>query len=102
MLLKAVGDAPIMKTKKWAVDRGRTVQSLSQFISRFLKLDANEQLVRMILPYFVQNTNNNKKQFEHINFAVSSPSLFALFYSSSMFINHLHHHQIKKWGSSLT
>ncbi|KAI3361120.1 hypothetical protein L3Q82_013311 [Scortum barcoo] len=33
-----------MKTKKWAVDRGRTVQSLAQFISRFLKLDANEQL----------------------------------------------------------
>uniref|UniRef100_A0A4W6D8L2 Ubiquitin-like protein ATG12 n=1 Tax=Lates calcarifer TaxID=8187 RepID=A0A4W6D8L2_LATCA len=46
VLLKAVGDTPIMKTKKWAVDRGRTVQSLSQFISRFLKLDANEQLVR--------------------------------------------------------
>uniref|UniRef100_A0A3P8WNT5 Ubiquitin-like protein ATG12 n=1 Tax=Cynoglossus semilaevis TaxID=244447 RepID=A0A3P8WNT5_CYNSE len=44
VLLKAVGDTPIMKTKKWAVDRGRTVQSLSQFISRFLKLDANEQL----------------------------------------------------------
>lgn len=45
MLLKAVGDTPIMKTKKWAVDRGRTVQSLAQFISKFLKLDANEQLV---------------------------------------------------------
>ncbi|XP_054903620.1 ubiquitin-like protein ATG12 [Poeciliopsis prolifica] len=44
VLLKAVGDAPIMKTKKWTVDRGRTVQSLAQFISRFLKLDANEQL----------------------------------------------------------
>lgn len=47
VLLKAVGDTPIMKQKKWAVDRGRTVQSLSQFISRFLKLDASEQLVRM-------------------------------------------------------
>ncbi|XP_041648427.1 ubiquitin-like protein ATG12 [Cheilinus undulatus] len=44
VLLKAVGDTPIMKTKKWAVDRGRTVQSLAQFISRFLKLDASEQL----------------------------------------------------------
>ncbi|XP_034467541.1 ubiquitin-like protein ATG12 [Hippoglossus hippoglossus] len=44
VLLKAVGDTPIMKTKKWAVERGRTVQSLSQFISRFLKLDATEQL----------------------------------------------------------
>ncbi|CAB1448904.1 unnamed protein product [Pleuronectes platessa] len=44
VLLKAVGDTPIMKTKKWAVERGRTVQSLSQFITRFLKLDATEQL----------------------------------------------------------
>ncbi|XP_076826624.1 ubiquitin-like protein ATG12 [Brachyhypopomus gauderio] len=44
VLLKAVGDTPIMKTKKWAVERGRTVQSLSQFISRFLKLEPSEQL----------------------------------------------------------
>lgn len=58
VLLKAVGDTPIMKTKKWAVDRGRTVQSLSQFISRFLKLEANEQLVRRSLYtdlFFPQN-----------------------------------------------
>lgn len=47
LLLKAVGDTPIMKQKKWAVERGRTVQSLSQFISRFLKLDTSEQLVRI-------------------------------------------------------
>ncbi|CDQ91533.1 unnamed protein product, partial [Oncorhynchus mykiss] len=45
VLLKAVGDTPIMKTKKWSVEKGRTVQSLSQFISRFLKMEANEQLV---------------------------------------------------------
>ncbi|KAF5904477.1 ubiquitin-like protein ATG12, partial [Clarias magur] len=44
VLLKAVGDTPIMKTKKWAVERERTVQALSQFISRFLKFEANEQL----------------------------------------------------------
>ncbi|AWO96466.1 Ubiquitin-like protein ATG12 isoform 3 [Scophthalmus maximus] len=44
VLLKAVGDTPIMKTKKWAVERVRTIQSLSQFIARFLKLDSSEQL----------------------------------------------------------
>lgn len=56
VLLKAVGDTPIMKTKKWAVERGRTVQSLSQFISRFLKLDSNEQLVSFVLSFieFIQ------------------------------------------------
>lgn len=45
VLLKAVGDTPIMKTKKWSVEKGRTVQSLAQFISRFLKLEPSEQLV---------------------------------------------------------
>ncbi|XP_026083798.1 LOW QUALITY PROTEIN: ubiquitin-like protein ATG12 [Carassius auratus] len=44
VLLKAVSDAPIMKTKKRSVERGRTVQSLAQFISLFLKLDPSEQL----------------------------------------------------------
>ncbi|KAL4616726.1 ubiquitin-like protein ATG12 isoform X1 [Arapaima gigas] len=44
VLLKAVGDTPIMKTKKWAVERGRTVQSLALFISRFLKLEPSDQL----------------------------------------------------------
>lgn len=36
-----------MRQRKWAVERGRRVQALSQFISRFLKLDVSEQLVRM-------------------------------------------------------
>ncbi|NXX40133.1 ATG12 protein, partial [Tricholaema leucomelas] len=44
ILLKAVGDTPIMKTKKWAVERTRTIQSLIDFIKKFLKLMASEQL----------------------------------------------------------
>ncbi|XP_058296579.1 ubiquitin-like protein ATG12 isoform X1 [Hylobates moloch] len=45
ILLKAVGDTPIMKTKKWAVERTRTIQGLIDFIKKFLKLMASEQLV---------------------------------------------------------
>ncbi|XP_048477066.1 ubiquitin-like protein ATG12 [Rhincodon typus] len=45
VLLKAVGDTPIMKKKKWAVERSRTVQGLGQFIKKFLKVEADEQLV---------------------------------------------------------
>lgn len=59
LLLKAVGDTPIMKQKKWAVERGRTVQSLSQFISRFLKLDAGEQLVRRKLVGFTKKLKSD-------------------------------------------
>uniref|UniRef100_A0A5F9CWS0 Ubiquitin-like protein ATG12 n=1 Tax=Oryctolagus cuniculus TaxID=9986 RepID=A0A5F9CWS0_RABIT len=44
ILLKAVGDTPIMKTKKWAVERTRTIQGLIDFIRKFLKLMASEQL----------------------------------------------------------
>ncbi|KAK4816082.1 hypothetical protein QYF61_011306 [Mycteria americana] len=44
ILLKAVGDTPIMKTKKWAVERTRTIQGLVDFIKKFLKLMASEQL----------------------------------------------------------
>ncbi|KAF7250343.1 Ubiquitin-like protein ATG12 [Varanus komodoensis] len=44
VLLKAVGDTPIMKTKKWTVERTRTIQGLIDFIKKFLKLVASEQL----------------------------------------------------------
>ncbi|XP_005300197.1 ubiquitin-like protein ATG12 [Chrysemys picta bellii] len=44
VLLKAVGDTPIMKTKKWTVERTRTIQGLVDFIKKFLKLVASEQL----------------------------------------------------------
>lgn len=40
-----MADTPIMKTKKWAVERTRTIQSLADFIKKFLKLMASEQLV---------------------------------------------------------
>ncbi len=68
VLLKAVGDTPIMKTKKWMMDRGRTVQSLSQFISRYLKLDASEQLVRMKLPKTMTWTETQRKHDSGLQF----------------------------------
>ena len=44
MLLKAVGDTHTLKTQKWEVERIRTVQHVSQFIARRLKLTLTEQL----------------------------------------------------------
>ncbi|XP_029441182.1 ubiquitin-like protein ATG12 [Rhinatrema bivittatum] len=44
VLLKAVGDTPIMKTKKWTMERSRTIRGLMDFIKKFLKLDSAEQL----------------------------------------------------------
>lgn len=44
VLLKATGDAPIMKKKKWAVEPEKKVSWIIEFIRRYLKLDTNETL----------------------------------------------------------
>ncbi|KAM4651798.1 ubiquitin-like protein ATG12 [Discoglossus pictus] len=44
VLLKAVADTPIMKNKKWTIERTRTVQGLMDFIKKYLKLDGGEQI----------------------------------------------------------
>ncbi|XP_078511044.1 ubiquitin-like protein ATG12 [Lissotriton helveticus] len=44
VLLKAVGDTPIMKTKKWTIEPSRRIQWLMDFIKKFLKLEPSEQL----------------------------------------------------------
>lgn len=94
LLLKAVGDTPIMKQKKWAVERGRTVQSLSQFISRFLKLDAGEQLVRMKLVGFTK-----EQKSDH----TTSPLYIFIFspHSSFMLTNHSPLHLTRTLASFL-
>lgn len=44
ILLKATGNAPIMKQKKWSVSLEHTIGWISEFVRRYLKLDANERL----------------------------------------------------------
>lgn len=44
ILLKATGNAPIMKTKKWSVDPEKKIGWIIEFIKRYLKLDASENL----------------------------------------------------------
>ena len=45
VLLKATGDAPIMKKKKWAVDKNKPVSYLCDFIKKFIKCEPSESLV---------------------------------------------------------
>ncbi|XP_047493111.1 autophagy protein 12-like [Penaeus chinensis] len=44
VLLKATGDAPIMKKKKWAVEGEKPVGWVAEFIRRYLKLEASDSL----------------------------------------------------------
>lgn len=99
LLLKAVGDTPIMKQKKWAVERGRTVQSLSQFISRFLKLDANEQLVRKLR--FIWFLVSQKSLICVDTFLGVWLLFFFLPHSSFMLTSHLPLHRTKTLESFL-
>jgi ubiquitin-like protein ATG12 len=46
ILLKAAGNAPIMKKKKWAVGYDKTIGWVIDFIKRYLKLEASQALVR--------------------------------------------------------
>ena len=45
MLLKATGDAPIMKKKKWAVDGEKPIGWVAEFIKKYIKLEPSESLV---------------------------------------------------------
>ncbi|KAL4224609.1 Ubiquitin-like protein [Mactra antiquata] len=44
VLLKPAGDAPIMKKKKWAVERHKKVAYIADFIKKFIKMDMGESL----------------------------------------------------------
>ncbi|XP_013146949.1 PREDICTED: ubiquitin-like protein ATG12 [Papilio polytes] len=44
ILLKATGDAPIMKKKKWAVDAEKPIGWIIEFVKKYLKLEPDEKL----------------------------------------------------------
>ncbi|KAL4683365.1 hypothetical protein H8959_021059 [Pygathrix nigripes] len=87
ILLKAVGDTPIMKTKKWAVERTRTIQGLIDFIKKFLKLVASEQLkvteypCRKIYRRALQYLYITTKVLDFFQFVLIAVTFF-LFFSS--------------------
>ncbi|KAK0051161.1 ubiquitin-like protein ATG12 [Biomphalaria pfeifferi] len=44
ILLKPAGDAPIMKKKKWTVDRTKRICWVSDFIKKYIKMEPSESL----------------------------------------------------------
>jgi ubiquitin-like protein ATG12 len=47
-LLKATGNAPILKTKKWMVEKEKTVAAIIEFLRKLLKMESSETLVMFI------------------------------------------------------
>ena len=46
ILLKATGDAPIMKKRKWVVDKTKRVGWIIGFIRKYINSPAEESLVK--------------------------------------------------------
>lgn len=49
ILLKATGNAPIMKKKRWAVDAEKPIAWIVEFVKKYLKLEPEERLVSIFL-----------------------------------------------------
>lgn len=43
-MLNAVGNSPIMKTRKWAVDQEKQISWIIKFIHKYLKLSTEERI----------------------------------------------------------
>lgn len=52
ILLKATGNAPIMKKRKWAVEAEKKIGSVIEFIKKYLRLDPSENLVSFSIFFF--------------------------------------------------
>ncbi|XP_008066685.1 ubiquitin-like protein ATG12 isoform X2 [Carlito syrichta] len=85
ILLKGVGYTPIMKTKKWAVERTKTIQGLIDFIKKFLKLVASEQLAR-----FYVNQSFAPSPYQEVG------TLYECFFSNGKLV--LHYCKSQAWG----
>ena len=53
VLLKAAGDAPIMKKKKWAVEANKPMAYLTEFIRKYIKCEPSESLFIYVNQTFV-------------------------------------------------
>ena len=58
ILLKATGDAPIMKKRKWAVDKKKKIGWIIEFIKKYIKSEPHDSLVSgLSLNMFMINSN---------------------------------------------
>jgi len=61
ILLKATGNAPILKTKKWMVEKEKTVAAINDFIRKLLKLDPYDSLFIYVNQAFAPSPDQTMK-----------------------------------------
>jgi len=84
VLLKPVGDAPMLNKKKWSVDRDKTVAWIVQFIRNYIKLDVADSLFLYVNQCFAPSLDQ------------TIGNLFDCFASDGKLV--LHYAKTKAWG----
>jgi len=82
LLLKAVGDAPILKQKKWTVDGERTVAWLMVFLRKMLETDPSESLYIFVNQSFAPSPDHRLSTLQQC-FASSADDKLVLHYSKT-------------------
>jgi len=70
VLLKPTGDAPIMKKRKWTVERTKKISSVIDFVRKYLKFEPQESLVS-------SNSLLSWKQTLYVCFVICLSSVFS-------------------------
>ncbi|XP_026813556.1 ubiquitin-like protein ATG12 [Rhopalosiphum maidis] len=61
ILLKATGNAPILKTNKWMVEKEKTVASINDFLRKLLKLEPSDSLFLYVNQAFAPSPDQTMK-----------------------------------------
>ncbi|VDM20070.1 unnamed protein product [Wuchereria bancrofti] len=64
ILLKAVGDAPILKQNKWTVDEKKTVAELCIFLRSYMKLNDSDSLLLFINQCFAPSPDQTVRNLK--------------------------------------
>ncbi|MFH4973362.1 hypothetical protein AB6A40_000071 [Gnathostoma spinigerum] len=81
ILLKAVGNAPIMKQKNWFVEPKKTVAELTSFFRQYLRLDASESLFLYVNQCFAPSPDQTVANLQE---CFASPKTKLVFHYSKM------------------
>ncbi|EEB13330.1 conserved hypothetical protein [Pediculus humanus corporis] len=84
VLLKATGNAPIMKKKKWSVDNEKKIGSVVEFIKKYLRLEPSENLFLYVNQCFAPSPDQTIK------------NLYDCFGSDGKLV--LHYCKTQAWG----
>ena len=80
LLLKATGDAPIMKKKKWSVDPDKSIAWVITFIRKYLRLNEQDNLFLYVNQAFAPSPD---QLIRNLHECFGSDGKLVLYYAKS-------------------